>query len=72
MPLKVLGVIAVVVILLLCLPVGVDAGYCDGQLTIRLRLGAVTIGLYPTKPRSRSRRQCLWRSRRQKKGRCRM
>ena len=53
MPLKVLGVIAVVVILLLCLPVGVDAGYCDGQLTIRLRLGAVTIGLYPTKPKKR-------------------
>lgn len=54
---NVLGVIAAVVILLLCLPVGVDAGYCDKQLTLRLRLGAVTIGLYPTKPKKRRKKK---------------
>lgn len=51
MLLKVLTVIVVLIVLLLSLPVGVDAGYTDKQAVLMLRIGAVTLRLFPRRPK---------------------
>jgi len=47
--LKTLIVTLVVLVLLLLLPIGVDAGYCEGELRIYFRVGSFTFGIYPPK-----------------------
>lgn len=41
-------IILALLVLLLLLPVGVDVGYCEGELRIMLRVSSFTFSLYPS------------------------
>lgn len=51
--LKVLIIILALLLLVLCLPVGADVGYCDGDLRAWLRIGGRLLQLYPPKPKAK-------------------
>lgn len=45
--LNVLLIILVILLLLLLIPIGVDVGYCEGNLRVLIRVACFTVPLYP-------------------------
>ena len=43
-------IVVVLIVLLLCVPVGADVGYAGDQLTLKVRVGPLTVTLFPKKP----------------------